>query len=73
MQKSTEPNKRISGNSSSENTNKISTETSANSSKIATSSEGSSFSNIFKKLVCSSSNLADDESEVMRVQKSRPK
>lgn len=73
MQKSTKPNKMISGNSSSENTNKISTETSANSSKIAPSNKGNSLFNIFKKLKCSSPNLADDESEIMLVQKSRPK
>jgi SMC interacting uncharacterized protein involved in chromosome segregation len=73
MQKSTNLKKRVSDNSSSENTTKeIPTATSVKSSK-KTISEVSRFSNIFQKLVCSNTNLADDESEVVVIPKSGPK
>lgn len=73
MQESTHLKKRISGNVNSENTTQeIAQETSAKASKKATSNEKSCFY-IFQKLVCSSSPLVDDESEVMVIPKSRPK
>jgi hypothetical protein len=73
MQEYANLKKRVSDSSSSENTTQeIATETSVKSSKKATS-EVSRFSNFFQKLVCSNTNLADDESEVMVIPKSGPK
>lgn len=66
MEGSTGLKKRVSDDSSSESTTKEkSTEISAKSSKKATSNERSRLFTIFQKLVCSKTNLPDDESEVM--------
>lgn len=74
MEESTNPNKRVSDNSSSEKaTKEISIPTSVNSSTKATSNEKSLFPNFFQKLTCSSSNHADDKSEVIVISKSGPK
>lgn len=73
MHKSTNPNKRVSDNSSSEKATKETAAISVNSSKKATSNEGSRFSNFFQKLACSSTNLADDKSEVIVIPKSGSK
>lgn len=73
MQKSTDMNKRVSDKSNSENTiQKLPTETSSNSSE-KTSNEKKGFFNLFQKLGCSNTNLADDESEVFKVPKFGPK
>ena len=74
MQKSTDLNKRVSDKSSSEKTiEQLPTETSSNSSEKTTSNEKKGFFNIFQKLGCSNTNLADDESEVFKVPKFGPK
>lgn len=73
MQKSTDLNKRASHKPNSENTvQKLPTELSSESSK-KTIYEKSGFFNLFKKLGCTNTNLADDESESMVISKSEPK
>lgn len=73
MQKSTNMNKRVSDSNSENTIQKLPTETSSNSSEKTTSNEKKGFLNLFQKLGCLNTNLADDESEVFKVPKLGPK
>ncbi|MFZ0219793.1 MAG: hypothetical protein WAL30_06275 [Candidatus Aquirickettsiella sp.] len=74
MEKSTNLEKRILDNSSSENTTqKLSTETSVKSFKKSTPTQGNFFFGIFQKLSCSYQRLQDDEGERILISKSTPK
>lgn len=74
MQKSIDLYKKVSDKTSSENTiQKLPIETSSNPSEKTTSNEKKGFFNLFQKLGCSNTNLADDKSEVFKVPKFGPK